>query len=79
MEKIRGGGRTITLIPDAYFALKTLKGKAHFFLEVDRNTQTASKAFRQKMKGYKIYFERGLFQFPCADMSRPAPGVEQAL
>ena len=31
-------------------------------MEIDRYTETASKVFRRKMKGYKIYFERGLFR-----------------
>ncbi|MGB7290942.1 MAG: replication-relaxation family protein [Thermodesulfobacteriota bacterium] len=61
-EKIRHHGRKISLIPDAYFVLNTPKGKAHFFLEVDRYTVSASKVFKEKIKGYKMYFERGLFQ-----------------
>jgi len=61
-EKIRERGRKISIIPDAYFVLSTPKGRGHFFLEIDRYTVTASKVFRNKMTGYKIYFERGLFQ-----------------
>ncbi|MCH7950968.1 MAG: replication-relaxation family protein, partial [Candidatus Dadabacteria bacterium] len=61
-EKIRDRGKSIILIPDAYFVLHTPKGIAHFFLEIDRYTETASKVFRRKMHGYKMYFERGLFR-----------------
>lgn len=61
-EKVRERGKNIILIPDAYFVLQTPKGTAHFFLEIDRDTETASKVFKRKMKGYKMYFERGLFR-----------------
>ncbi|MEW6144122.1 MAG: replication-relaxation family protein [Thermodesulfobacteriota bacterium] len=61
-EKVRERGKNIILIPDAYFVLQTPKGTAHFFLEVDRYTETASKVFKRKMKGYKMYLERGLFR-----------------
>lgn len=61
-EKIRERGKSIVLIPDAYFVLHTPKGTAHFFLEIDRYTETASKVFKRKMKGYRMYFERGLFR-----------------
>ncbi|MGH7890273.1 MAG: replication-relaxation family protein, partial [Thermodesulfobacteriota bacterium] len=61
-EKIRERRKNIILIPDAYFVLNTPKGIAHFFLEIDRYTETASKVFRRKMNGYKIYLERGLFR-----------------
>lgn len=61
-EKVRERGKNIILIPDAYFVLRTPKGIAHFFLEIDRYTETASKVFRRKMVGYKVYLERGLFR-----------------
>ena len=57
-----GKGRKRILIPDAYFVLRSQKGRAHFFLEIDLYTESASKTFKQKMQSYKLYFERGLFQ-----------------
>jgi len=61
-DHMRDRGKTRILIPDSYFVLGTSKGRAHFFLEIDLYTETASKVFKQKMQSYKLYFERGLFQ-----------------
>ena len=59
---MRDKGKTRVLIPDSYFVLSTSKARAHFFLEIDLYTETASKVFKQKMQSYKLYFERRFFQ-----------------
>ncbi len=45
----------ISIIPDGYFILVTQKGRWHFFLEVDRSTETVSRTWRRKILGYKEY------------------------
>lgn len=48
-------GRTIPVAPDAFFGLQTPKGKAYFFLEIDRATMSNSR-FKRKMTGYARYW-----------------------
>ena len=43
--------------PDAFFGLKTSKGKLFFFLEADRSTMTNDR-FLKKMKGYWAYWQK---------------------
>jgi len=54
---LRSNGRTeqVPIIPDGYFALTTSKGRGHFFLELDRSTETISRKWRRKILGYKEY------------------------
>ena len=48
-------GRSIPVVPDAFFGLGTGDGKPHhFFLEVDRGTMEPAR-FRRKMIGYARY------------------------
>lgn len=54
-----------TLIPDAYVVLSTPKGKTHFFVEIDRFTESPSKVFRQKLQTYAHYHSSGQFSKEC--------------
>jgi hypothetical protein len=57
----RTGIRTVSLIPDSYFALDTPHGQAHFFVEVDRGTET-SERFKAKVRAYIAYHTSGEFE-----------------
>ena len=49
------------LIPDAYVLLTTLRGRTHFFVELDRGTESASRTFRAKLQSYALYYRSGSF------------------
>jgi len=51
----------VRLVPDAFFCLRTPKGKAFFFLEVDRSTE-AGRRIERKMELYQAYRKRGGFR-----------------
>ena len=51
----------IPVAPDAFFGLDTSKGKAYFFLEVDRATMDNTR-FKRKMTGYARYWLDSVFQ-----------------
>ncbi len=59
-RKLRVPGRK-TLIPDAYVTLLTPKGKTHFFVELDRFTESVSRVFRNKLETYAAYHKSGNF------------------
>ena len=56
-----GKVQAVSLIPDGYFVLKTPKGYAHFFLEVDRGTETIGR-FKTKIAAYMIYYQNGAYE-----------------
>lgn len=45
----------VAITPDSYFVLTSPRGRAHFFLEVDRSNETIAQAWRRKIMGYKEY------------------------
>jgi hypothetical protein len=49
------------LIPDSYFVLQTPKGRAHFFLEVDRSQETLG-VFKSKVLAYAAYHATGGYE-----------------
>ncbi len=49
---------SVSLIPDSYFALNTPRGKAHFFLELDRG-QMGLERFKTKIEAYRAYIQNG--------------------
>ena len=51
----------IPIIPDGYFVLTTPQGRGHFFLEVDRTTETIANRWQRKIWGYKEYVLSGGF------------------
>ena len=53
--------RAVSVIPDGYFALNTPHGKAHFFVEIDRGTETLQR-FKQKVRAYVAYHESGAYE-----------------
>lgn len=53
--------RSVSVIPDGYFVLATPHGKAHFFVEVDRGTETLQR-FKQKVRAYVAYHESGGYE-----------------
>jgi DNA-binding MarR family transcriptional regulator len=55
-----GKSQMISLIPDSYFVLKTPRGFAHFFLELDRGTMT-TKRFKSKIQAYLAYYQSGAY------------------
>src|SRR5258708_3953895 len=57
----RGTSRKIPIVPDSYFILDTPKGRAHFFLELDRSTMP-SKSFRSKVAGFIEYYKSGAYE-----------------
>ncbi len=56
-----GKHKTVSLIPDSYFALSTPLGQSHCFLELDRGTMTV-KRFKEKILAYQQYYKTGLYQ-----------------
>lgn len=61
IETEMGRKVSISLIPDSYFVLQTPNGVAHFFLEVDRGTETV-KRFKTKIEAYQVYYASGAYQ-----------------
>lgn len=57
----RGRSRQKPVLPDGYFCLNTPKGKARFFLEVDRGTEALSKVAPQ-LQVYETYTSSGQYQ-----------------
>jgi hypothetical protein len=55
-----GRVKSIPVIPDSYFLVKTPRGVAHFFLELDRATMAVSR-FQTKIRGYLAYHQNGGF------------------
>lgn len=51
--------KSVSLIPDSYFALQVTSGKTHFFLELDRGTMQLSR-FQRKISAYIAYYHSGL-------------------
>lgn len=61
IRKENGRLQSVSVIPDSYFALDTPRGKAAFFLELDRGTMT-TKRFKTKILAYQVYYESGAYQ-----------------
>jgi hypothetical protein len=59
--KDRKGRVEVAVTPDAYFALDTARGRGHFFVELDRGTETIYRAWQQKVLAYKEYWRSGKF------------------
>ncbi len=57
----KGRTRHKPVLPDGYFLLTTPVGKARFFLEVDRGTETLSK-FAPQIRVYEEYVVSGKYQ-----------------
>ena len=55
------GGEKIPVTPDGFFGLETPRGKAYFFVEVDRGTMDNPR-FLRKMRGYARYWLDGVYQ-----------------
>jgi protein involved in plasmid replication-relaxation len=53
--------QSVSLIPDSYFVLKTPRGIAHVFLELDRGTETTGR-FKTKVQAYQAYFRSGAYE-----------------
>lgn len=51
----------VAITPDSYFALDTPLGRGHFFVELDRGTETIYRAWQQKVLAYKEYWRSGKF------------------
>jgi Replication-relaxation len=51
----------VAIAPDGYFVLATEKGRGHFFIEVDRGTETIGRGWQRKILAYKAYLRSGLF------------------
>jgi hypothetical protein len=57
----RGNPVKKPVLPDGYFCLATPRGRARFFLEVDRGTEELSK-FTPQVRVYNTYTESGQYQ-----------------
>lgn len=57
----KGRSELISLIPDSFFVVQTPQGKAPFFLEVDRGTETTGR-FQTKIFAYQAYIQSGAYQ-----------------
>ena len=57
-----GHQERIPINPDGHFILSATHGRGHFFLELDRSTETIGKTWRRKILGYKQYVLNGHFQ-----------------
>lgn len=56
-----GKMENVSLIPDSFFVVQTPKGKAPFFLEVDRGTETTGR-FQSKIHAYQAYVQSGGYE-----------------
>lgn len=56
-----GRAHNYPIVPDSYFALETPLGRAHFFIEVDRGTETTER-FKGKIRAYTAYYETGGYE-----------------
>lgn len=61
IQQRNGSKQLVSLIPDSFFALHTPKGKAPFFLEVDRGTETTGR-FQDKIRAYQAYVQTGAYE-----------------
>jgi predicted transcriptional regulator len=59
--RIAGQSRPVAVIPDGYFAIDTPRGRAHFFLEVDRGSMTLAR-FTTKVEAYIAYYRSGKYE-----------------
>ena len=58
-----GEMKSTVIFPDGYFALVDQQGRrGHFFLEVDRSTESIKNRWRRKILGYKKYVRSQAFQ-----------------
>ncbi|MBZ0300043.1 MAG: replication-relaxation family protein [Anaerolineae bacterium] len=56
-----GAVRSIPIVPDSYFVVQTPLGRAPFFLEVDRGTETTVR-FLTKVRAYAAYYASGDYE-----------------
>jgi hypothetical protein len=61
IRRENGRLKSVSVIPDSYFALETPRGTAHFFLELDRGTMTTQR-FKTKILAYQAYYASGAYQ-----------------
>jgi hypothetical protein len=54
--------KPVRIMPDGFFILRTPRGRGHFFLEVDRSTESVKSVWQRKILGYKTYALNGQFQ-----------------
>lgn len=57
----RYGRKKVAVIPDSYFVLETPHGKAHFFIELDRRTESIEK-FQHKVQAYLAYWDSRAYE-----------------
>lgn len=56
-----GRVQSVSLIPDSYFVLNTPRGYAHFFVELDRSSETLTR-FKAKIQAYMTYYQSGAYE-----------------
>jgi hypothetical protein len=56
-----GRRREVSIIPDSYFELQVPQGRACFFVEVDRGTETLRR-FEEKVRAYESYVSSGRYE-----------------
>lgn len=61
IEVLPGRFEEAPITPDAYLALDTPKGRGHFFIELDRGSETISRHWRRKALAYQAYLTSGKF------------------
>jgi hypothetical protein len=61
IQTTRGGQRRVPIVPDSYFLLQTPLGRAPFFLELDRGTETLAR-FQTKIRAYLAYYASGGYE-----------------
>lgn len=61
IQERSGSKELVSLIPDSFFVAQTPKGKAPFFLEVDRGTETTTR-FQSKIRAYQAYVQTGAYE-----------------
>jgi hypothetical protein len=56
-----GSREEVAVRPDGYFVLESPQGRAHFFLECDRSTESIARRWQRKILGYKEFVLSGEF------------------
>jgi hypothetical protein len=62
VDRASGKKEPIKIRPDGYVALQTPRGRGHFFIEMDRSTESIKTAWQRKILGYKVYALSSQFQ-----------------
>jgi hypothetical protein len=73
VETTTGKEEHVPILPDTHFVLVSPQGRAHFFVEGDRSTESIARRWQRKILGYKAFVLSGDFNkhYDVAGFSTP--------